>query len=193
MLARRGCAAMVLLIVAIWLGMNAAGYPPDALFSAPWAYSRHGRPYLTRTWVGSFVTPAGRSGALLLDLHRSRIYRGGSVSRVNGWASIEGIARTCGLNTWPAEDIAGSANRSGSRLSIGFAGPRYAPRGWYFDVATGSWSGDTLRVAATLEQRAGPTSTTGGSDPDTRDSTRIVLTPGTESDYDAQCHTLPAS
>ena len=149
MMLRRLFAMFVLLMVAVWAGMTAVGYPPDAFFS-PWAYSHRGGPSLTRTWVGSFVTPAGRSGALLLDLHRARTLHGRNysapgVSHVNGWGTMEGIARTCGLNTWPAEDIFGSANHSGNKLVIGFSGPGYAPRGWYFDVAGGSWAGDTLR------------------------------------------------
>jgi len=183
--------AIAVVIATVVVTAIVTGYTPDSVVSAPWAYSHGGRPVLTRTWVGSFVTPADRRGALLLDLHRTTGYRGvAPVSRIHGWATFTGIARTCGVSDWPAEDIGGSANRSGSRLTIGFEGPGVAPRGWYFDVMSGSWSGDTIRAAATLEQRAGPTSTVGGPDRDTRDSTRVVLVPGSEADYAARCREI---
>lgn len=172
-----GCVALLVIVAVIF-------YAFDRYVIAPWA---HGAPRLTRTWVGDFRTPSGRHGALELDLrHQISGQRGRDVTR-SGRGVITGTAHSCGLVQWPAYDLHGSANRSGSDVVIVIDQPSPAPDGLYWHDLRGSWSGDSLRLSGVLSAYAGTTHTYHGSAVDENQPTRITLHPATTTDYDRAC------
>ncbi len=152
---------------------------------APWAHGKG--PLLTRTWVGAFHTPDGRTGAL--ELRLEHVFRG---RQQRGWGYrghglLGGTARSCGLAKWPTYDLTGSASRSGDDVIIVIAPPRPAPSGLYWRDLRGSWSGDSLRLSGVLAFYAGTTSTYHGGALDENQPTQLALHPGTDSDFDRLC------
>jgi hypothetical protein len=104
---------------------------------------------------------------------------------------LGGIARSCGLASWPRYDLTGAASRSGDDVSIVIAPPRPAPDGLYLHELRGSWSGDSLRLSGVLAAYAGTTNTYHGGAPDENQPTRFTLHPGNDSELDRLCANAP--
>ena len=183
---RRGCFSQLagcLTILALVIG---ALYALDVYLVAPWAHGDG--PLLTRTWVGQFHTPEGRSGTLELKLYHE--YSSGRNHQSwdrRGHGLLNGTARSCGLATWPRYDLTGSASRSGDDVIIVITPPRPAPAGMYLHELRGSWSGDSLRLSGVLASYAGTTSTYHGGAPDENQATQFTLHPGTDADFERLC------
>ena len=158
-------------------------YAFDAYIVAPWAHGSG--PLLTRTWVGQFHTPEGRTGALELDLYHSYSHR--RSWGYHGYGLLGGTARTCGLATWPRYDLRGEASRSGADVIIVVAVPQPAPSGLYVHELRGSWSGTTLQLHGVLGSYSGTTHTVHGAAPDESQPTQFTLQPGTDADFDHLC------
>ncbi|HZS58237.1 MAG TPA: hypothetical protein VFA43_03140 [Gemmatimonadaceae bacterium] len=183
---RRGCFSQFagcLTVIAVCIG---ALYAFDVYLVAPWAHGDG--PLLTRTWIGQFHTPEGRSGALELTLYHTwdQGRRRYSWDR-RGHGTLGGTARSCGLASWPRYDLTGSASRSGDDVIIVIAPPRPAPAGLYLHELRGSWSGDSLRLSGVLATYAGTTSTYHGGAPDENQPTHFTLHPGSDADFDKLC------
>lgn len=180
---RRGCFSQFAGCATILAVVIGALWAFDAYVVAPWAHGEG--PLLTRTWVGAFRTPEGRSGALELNLYHNYSHRRSWGYRGHGL--LAGTARSCGLASWPRYDLTGTASRSGDDVIIVIAPPRPAPAGMYLHELRGSWSGDSLRLSGVLASYAGTTSTYHGGAPDENQATRFTLHPGTDSDFDRLC------
>ena len=133
-MATRGCGAQ-LLKLAVVLGVVGVGaYVFDSRIVAPWAYGSGAT--LTRTWVGEFRTPTGRTGVLELDLRHVMVER-----RSWGWHGyglLAGTARSCGLTHGPTYQARGSASRSGGDVLLTIQVPKPAVEGLYVHELRGS-------------------------------------------------------
>ncbi len=159
-------------------------YGMDTYVIAPWAHGDG--PKLTGTWVGAFVTPTGRHGVLELALRHEPAMRRGDMGS-KGRGRLTGTARSCGLVDWPAYDLAGSANRSATDVSIVITVPHPAPSGYYVHELRGRWAGDSLLLAGVLSSYAGLTHTYHGGAADENQATHITLRPGADTDFDKAC------
>jgi hypothetical protein len=202
---RFGCAGLVLVIVllAAFSGAMELFWTRVDQRRFPWAYAETGRPTLTGTWVGTFVTNRGARRGLYLDLRLKPIdfesgrRRRGGANRVYRRANSDklvGELRMCGgPNGEQRFTITGNnVTDDASRFRLGFSPADSVPKdGLAPSHLRGAWDlRDSLRIEADLHVRQGESAITNSADPETGEPQPGALHRATPNEYAALCERL---
>ena len=195
---RTGCA--LLIIAGMLAGSIGEEWIADRIDRQrfPWGYANSGKPTLVGTWVGRMTTGSGKRLGVLIEMDLAPLNRGDreetTVFRTRSSDWLEGRELVCdGKGLVRRYRVSGKPEDSGpSRFRLATISPDNVQQdGLTPSTMNGRWDGgDALSLDVSLYLRQGKSAITNTADPDTGRDTPLMMTRGTQADFDSLCGRL---